>query len=244
MMTKLTTLNASLALLQENLPLFANGLLLTLQLVGTALFFGGLLALPLAALRCARHRLVYGPVWLYTYFMRGTPMLIQLLAIYYGLGQLEWMQDRWNEEHAFWLLFREPYFCACLALTLNTCAYTTEMLAGAMRSTPHGEVEAALASGMSRLTLLRRIVFPSALRRCLPAYSNEVILMLQGSAIVSAVTLVDLTGAAREVNARFYAPFEAFILVGLVYFLLTLALNWLFQRAEHRWLAHLPSRRH
>jgi arginine/ornithine transport system permease protein len=232
----------ALQLLWESLPLYGAGLLLTLELVATSLLFGGMLALPLAILRCSSQVYLSRPVWLYTYFFRSTPMLIQLMAIYYGLGQLEWMQAQWDQGNAFWLLFREPFFCAALAFTLNTCAYTTEMLAGAMRTTAHGEIEAGLALGMSRFTLLRRVVLPAAMRRCLPAYSNEVILMLQGSAIASAVTLMDLTGAARAVNSRFYAPFEAFVLVGLIYFLLSLTLAWLFRKAERKWLVHLQPR--
>jgi histidine transport system permease protein/arginine/ornithine transport system permease protein len=186
---------------------------------------------------------VYGPVAAYTWFFRGTPMLVQLLLIYYGLGQFPWMQAQWEAGNAFWLLFREPYFCALLAFALNTGAYTTEIIAGAMRNVPHGEIEAAKAVGMSRFVMLRRILLPSALRRAIPAYSNEVILMLQGSSIASAVTLVDLTGAARNVYSKHFAPFEAFVFAGLIYMALTFALVGLFQLAERRWLAHLRTER-
>jgi arginine/ornithine transport system permease protein len=234
---------ASLDLLRANLPLYGAGLLVTLELVAIALLVGGALAIPLALLRCARQRALSAPVALYTYLVRSTPMLVQLMAIYYGLGQLDWMQRQWANEQAFWLLWRDPFFCAALAFTVNTCAYTTEILAGAMRSTPHGEIEAARALGMSNALLLRRIVLPGALRRSLPAYGNEVILMLQGSSIAGAVTLIDLTGAARAVNARHFAPFEAFLFAGLCYFLLTLALSALLGQAERRWLAHLQPRR-
>lgn len=110
-------------------------------------------------------------------------------------------------------------------------------------ATPHGEVEAARAVGMSRMTLLRRIVLPSALRRAIPVYSNEVILMLQGSSIVSAITLAELTGAARDVYSNYFAPFEAFTFVGLIYLALTFCLVLLFRMAERRWLAHLQPRR-
>jgi len=137
-------------------------------------------------------------------------MLVQLLLIYYGASQWAWMRAAWEAGHPLWTWFREPYFCALLAFGLNTCAYTVEILAGSMRNTPHGELEAARAMGMSRMKALQRIVIPSALRRMIPSYSNEVILMLQGSAIASAVTLVDLTGAARNVYSRHFAPFEVF----------------------------------
>jgi histidine transport system permease protein/arginine/ornithine transport system permease protein len=149
------------------------------------------------------------------------------------------MQAQWAAGHPVWSLFREPYFCALLAFALNTCAYTIEIVAGAIRNVPHGELEAAKAVGMSRFVMVRRILLPSALRRAIPAYSNEVILMLQGSSIASAVTLVDLTGAARNIYSKHFAPFEAFVFAGLIYLVLTFALVWLFQRAEKRWLAHL-----
>jgi arginine/ornithine transport system permease protein len=117
------------------------------------------------------------------------------------------------------------------------------MLAGAIRATPHGEVEAARSFGMSWAVLMRRIVLPSALRRCLPAYSNEVIMMLHGTSLASTVTLLDLTGAARELNSRFYLPFEAFVTAALFYLALTFALVAAFRRAEARWLGHLQARR-
>lgn len=224
-------------------PEFVRGLWVTLQLVAISLVCGLAGAIPLAVLRISRNPWVSRPVWAYTYFVRGTPMLVQLLTVYYGLAQFEWMQRAWEAGNPFWLLFREPYFCALLAFSVNTCAYTIEIIAGAMRTIPHGEIEAAKAVGMDRFTMLRRIVMPSALRRAIPAYSNEVILMLQGSAIASAVTLVDITGAARNVYSRHFAPFEAFIFAGLIYLALTFALVGFFRYAERRWLAHLQPRR-
>jgi histidine transport system permease protein/arginine/ornithine transport system permease protein len=225
-----------------NLAEFAAGAWLTLHLVALSCLAGLAVAIPLAVVRVSRNPWVAGPVGVYTYFFRGTPMLVQLLLIYYGLAQFQWLQDQWQAANPFWLLFREPYFCALLAFALNTCAYTTEIVAGSIRNVPHGEIEAARAVGMSQLTLLRRIVLPSALRRAIPAYSNEVILMLQGSAIASAVTLVDITGAARNVYSRHFAPFEAFVFAGLIYLVLTFALVAAFRLAEQRWLAHLRPR--
>ncbi|BAL23886.1 ABC transporter permease [Azoarcus sp. KH32C] len=226
-----------------NLPEFWRGLWMTLQLTAIALLVGFAGAIPLAVARISKNPAVRMPVAAYTYFFRGTPMLVQLLLIYYGAAQWEWMRAAWEEGNAFWSLFREPYFCALLAFGLNTCAYTVEIVAGSMRNTPHGEIEAAKAMGMSRFKALQRIVLPSALRRMIPSYSNEVILMLQGSAIASAVTLVDLTGAARNVYSRHFAPFESFIFVGLIYLVLTFMLVGLFKFAERRWLAHLAPRK-
>lgn len=227
----------------NSLPEFARGTWLTFELVGLSLFFGLTCAIPLAVMRVSSNPWLWRPVWLYTYVTRGTPMLVQLLVVYYGFSQFSWLQERWAAGNAFWLLFREPYFCTLLAFGLNTCAYTVEIIAGSMRAVPHGEIEAARAMGMDYFTLLRRIVLPSALRRAIPVYSNEVIFMLQGSAIASAVTLVDLTGAARNVYSRHFAPFEAFIFAGLLYLLLTFAIVGLFRLAEQRWLAHLKPRK-
>ncbi len=186
-----------------SLPEFWRGLWMTVQLTGLALLFGFFVAIPLAVMRLSPNRLVSAPVAAYTYFFRGTPMLVQLLLVYYGASQWEWMRAAWEAGHPLWSLFREPYFCALFAFGLNTCAYTVEILAGSMRNTPHGELEAAKAMGMTRLKALQRIVIPSALRRMIPSYSNEVILMLQGSAIASAVTLVDPHRCGAQ---RVFAP--------------------------------------
>lgn len=225
------------------LPEFWRGLIMTIKLVSISLLIGFLFAIPLAVARVSKNKWVSMPIGAYTYFFRGTPMLVQMLLIYYGMSQWDWLRMQWDAGNTFWLLFREPYFCALLAFALNTCAYTLEMIAGSIRNTPHGEVEAAKAMGMSRTTALRRIILPSALRRVIPGYSNEVILMLQGSSIASAITLVDLTGAARNVYSRHFAPFEAFIFAGLLYLAMTFVLVGLFRLAENRWLAHLQPRK-
>ncbi|WP_174875655.1 ABC transporter permease [Vogesella oryzae] len=223
-------------------PLYLRGLGTTLQLVAIALACGMLLALPLGVIRAMEYPWLGRMVGAYTYFFRSTPMLVQLLMVYYGFGQFKWLQAQWDAENRFWLLFREPYFCACLAFSLNTAAYTAEIIAGAIRNSPVGEIEAAKAMGMSWSLRMRRIILPGAFRRMMQSYSNEVILMLQGSAIASAVTLNDLTGAGRTVYARFYAPFEAFVFTGLMYLLLTFIVLGLFKLAERKWLAHLRPR--
>ncbi len=227
----------------ENLALYWEGLVNSMVLLAASLVVGGVLAVPLAVARVSSNRVISGPVWAFTYVMRGTPLLIQVYLIYYGLGQMEYIQARWNDIWP-WTWFKEPMFCAILAFALNTCAYTAELLAGAMRDTGHGEVEAAQAMGMSRWTTLRRIVLPSAMRRSLPGYSNEVIMMLHSTSLASAVpALLDITGAARQIYADFYIPFEAFITAGAIYATLTLMLVGLFKLAERRWLAHLAPRK-
>lgn len=210
-----------------------NGLVTTVQLVFLSLVIGLIIAIPLAILRTNRHWWVSGPVWLYTYLFRGTPLLIQLYIIYYGIAQIPGIQSTF-----WWVIFREPFYPALLAFTLNTAAYTTEIFRGAIAATPQGEIEAAKAYGMSWFLRLRRIVLPSAARRAVQAYSNEVIFMLHASAIASVVTIVDLTGAARNIYSRFYAPFEAFIGVALIYMALTFLLVFAFRKLENRLLRH------
>jgi arginine/ornithine transport system permease protein len=210
-----------------------NGFVHTVQLVFLSLIIGLLCAVPLAILRTVKNPFVSGPIWLYTYLFRGTPLLIQLYIIYYGVAQIPGIQETF-----WWEIFREPFYPALLAFVLNTCAYTTEIIRGAIVATPHGELEAAKAYGMSWFLRMRRIVLPSAARRAVQAYSNEVIFMLHSSAIASVVTIVDLTGAARNIYSRFYAPFEAFIFVALIYMAMTFTLVFLFHKLENHLLRH------
>ncbi len=221
----------------ENFPRYLQGAQATAELLAISLLIGLALAIPLAVLRTLPIPWLSRPIWVYTYVFRGTPMLVQLFLIYYGLGQFEWMQ-----QSVLWPLFSSAWFCACLTFVLNTCAYTTEIIAGSIRALPYGEIEAAKALGMTRWVMLRRIVLPSALRRSLPAYSNEVIFMLHGTSLASVVTIMDLTGAAREINSTYYIPFEAFITAALFYFSFTLVLVGLFHKAEARWLKPLMPR--
>ena len=226
----------NLDVIAENLPIYLGGAWTTVQLLLISLLLGLALALPLAVLRSLGgwpSRLV----WTYTYVFRGTPMLVQLFLIYYGLAQFDAVRNS-----VVWPWLSSAWFCACLSFVLNTAAYTTEIMAGAIRALPAGEIEAAQALGMSRAVMLRRIVLPQALRRALPAYGNEAIFMLHGTSLASVVTLMDLTGAARQVNATHYLPFEAFITAAMFYLALTLVLVALFHKAEARWLKPLLPR--
>lgn len=222
----------------DSLPLYFAGLLETLRLLGISLFIGLLLAVPLALMRVSRRAAVNLPAWLYTYVIRGTPMLVQLFLIYYGLAQFAVVR-----ESVFWPWLSSASFCACLAFAINTSAYTAEIIAGSLKTTPAGEIEAARAMGMSRSLMYRRILLPSALRRALPQYSNEVIMMLQTTSLASIVTLIDITGAARAVNAQYYLPFEAYITAGAFYLCLTFILVRLFKLAERRWLGYMAPRK-
>ena len=222
----------------ENLPLYLGGVLVTLKILLISLACGLAVAIPLGLMRVSKSPWVNFPAWLYTYVIRGTPMLVQLFLIYYGLAQFEAIRESF-----LWPYFSSATFCACLAFAINTSAYSAEILAGSLKATPHGEIEAAKAMGMSRFKLYRRILLPSALRRALPQYSNEVIMMLHTTSLASIVTLIDITGAARTVSSQYYLPFEAFITAGLFYLCLTFILVRLFKLAERRWLAYLAPRK-
>jgi arginine/ornithine transport system permease protein len=221
-----------------NFPMYLGGILVTLKLLAISLTIGLALAIPLGLMRVSKQPLVNAPAWLYTYVIRGTPMLVQLFLIYYGLAQFEAVRNSF-----LWPYLSSATFCACLAFAINTSAYSAEILAGSLKSIPYGEIEAAKAMGMSRSKLYRRILLPSALRRALPQYSNEVIMMLHTTSLASIVTLIDITGAAKTINSQFYLPFEAYITAGAIYLSLTFVLVRLFKLAERRWLSYLAPRK-
>lgn len=218
------------SLIIESLPIYFEGLWTTIWLVGLALIIGICVAIPLAIARNSKNYLFMLPSWGYIYFFRGTPLLVQLYLIYYGMDQFFPVKDT---------LWENAWFCALVSFVLNTSAYTAEIVRGAINGLPKGEVEAAKAYGMGTVKIYRRIILPSALRRALPAYSNEVIFMIHGSAVAGIVTIMDLTGAARLVNSRYYAPFESFLTAGLFYMCLTFTVIWLFKGAEKRFLRYL-----
>ncbi len=239
----------------DNLNVYVEGLLITIQLTGISLLIGLGFAIPLAVFRTSSNLLITAPIRFFVYIFRGTPLIVQMYIIYYGLGQFDFVKfgfavfqegfnpDDFPEQTFIWkYFFSEAYFCALFAFTLNTCAYTIEIIRGAIESTPFGEVEAAKSVGMSRFLMLRRIILPSSLRRAFPAYGNEVIFMLHGSALASVITLMDITGAAGFINARYYAPYEAYITAGCFYLLITFTIVWSFKKVEKRIYAHLAHR--
>ena len=221
----------------DNLPLYLSGAWTTLRLLAMSLALGLLAAIPLGVMRASSRRRWWLPVACFTFVVRGTPLLVQLFLLYYGLAQFEAVRSG-----VLWPLLSSAWFCAVAAFAINTCAYTTEIVAGAIRATPAGEVDAARSVGMPWTLMVRRILLPSALRRALPAYGNEVVLMLHATSLASIVTLLDLTGAARDVNSRFFLPFPAFVTAALFYLAITFVLVALFRRAEARWTRHLRPR--
>lgn len=205
-------------LMWDSLPKLLGGVPLTLQLTGLSLAVGVLIAIVAAAARLSDNLLFRSAAWSYVFIFRGTPLLVQIFLIYYGLGQFDLVRQSF-----LWPVLREAYWCAVLALALNTGAYASEIFRGAVLSVPHGQVEAARACGMSRWLAFRRIVAPQALRQALPAYGNEVVLMVKASSLASTVTLLEITGVARRLISQTYAVFEIFIVAGAIY----LALNTL-----------------
>ncbi len=212
------------------LPSFLEGAWLTLQLVGLSVIAGLFLALPLGIARSSGVLAVRALPYAYIFFFRGTPLLVQLFLVYYGLAQFEAVR-----ESALWPYLRDPYWCAVITMTMHTAAYIAEILRGAIQNVPAGEVEAARALGMSRSQALLHIILPRAARIGLPAYSNEVILMLKASALASTITLLELTGMARKIAARTYMHEEMFLTAGLIYLVIAFVLMQGFKLLE-RWL--------
>lgn len=218
----------------DNLPLLFKGLGLTLQLLAISLVIGFILSIPLSIMAASTNPWLRIPVKTFIYIFRGTPLLIQIFIIYYGFSQFDWLR-----ESVFWVIFKQAYWCAVIAFALNTAAYTTEIFRGAILQTPKGEIEAAEACGMSRFDQYRHIILPSALRRSIPMYGNEVIFMLHATVLAGVITLVDLFGAAKIINSRHYAPFESFISAGLFYLVITFTIVFIFKLAENHFLKHL-----
>ncbi len=227
-----------LGLVWDGLPRMLHGTLETLWITALSVLIGLALAVPLSLLRVSRNPLLRWPVYAYIFYFRGTPLLIQIYLLYYGSAQFRGTL----EALGLWSFFVNSYFFAVLALTLNTAAYTAEILRGAIEAVPHGEMEAARACGMSGPLLYRRIILPKAFRLALPAYSNEVVFLFQATSLVSIITIMDLTGVARAIAARSFAIYEIYIAAGLVYLAITYAILWVFRRVEFRWSAHLRER--
>jgi len=222
-------------LIFDHLDKFLAGAAVTLEITFLALLIGGAASIPLALARSSHNLWLNLPVQCYTYFFRGTPLLVQTYLIYYGLAQFDFIRSSWLWQP----VLSQAYWCALIVFSLNTAGYTTELLRGAIENTPHGEIEAAKACGMNRFTMMRRILLPSAFRRVLPAYSNEVIFMLHGSVVLSTITLQDILGAGRWLNGRYYVAYEGFVTAMIFYMILVFFISWAFKYWEKRWLAHL-----
>ncbi len=221
-------------IVRETTPAFLGGLQITLLLLLISTASGFVLSVPLASARASRRRWLHMPVFLFTFVIRGTPLLVQLFIIYYGLAQFTAIR-----ESALWPYIRNPWFCAWLAFTLNTTAYTTEIFAGAIRSAPAGEIEAARAMGLSPWQVFRDVFWPGAWRRALPQYGNEVVQMMHATALASTVTIVEILRVARDVYTNYLVVPESFGVAAVYYLALTFILTQGFRLLERRYLRHL-----
>lgn len=213
------------------LPKLLDGALLTLELVIISCIVGFAIAIPIALMRSSQNWWVRNIPLIYTFFFRGTPLLVQLFLFYYGAAQFDAVRESF-----LWPVLREAYWCALIVFALNTGAYTAEIFRGAIQSIPHGEIEAGVAIGMTKTTLYRRIVIPRALRIAMPSYGNEIILMLKSSALAYTITLFDLTGMTRTIIARNYLAIEMYFTAGVIYLLLTFLFIQVWMRLEKRML--------
>ncbi len=220
--------------IQLVVPVLLKGLWMTLTLTATSVAIGFNIGLGLAILRGSENRWLSGFARNYSIVFRGTPLLVQIFLIYYGLGQIKFIHD----VPALWWVVSEGSRCAVLALALNTGAYSSEILRGGLVAVPAGLVEAAKACGMSRAMRFRRIEFPLAIRQALPAYGNELVLMVKGTSLASTITVLEITGYAKRLMSQTYAIFEVFAIAGVLYLALNLALIGLIRLVERRLMRH------
>ncbi|WP_275956915.1 ABC transporter permease [Sodalis ligni] len=212
------------------------GVPLTLQLAAISLLCGALLGLLIAFARLSGNRLVAAFGWIYVQVIRSTPLLVLLFLMYYGPGQFPAIRHS-----VLWPFLREPYYCALLALLINSSGYAAEIIRGGLLSVPHNEIEAARACGMSGVLLYRRIILPIAIRQALPAFSNEVIAMIKATSLVSLVTLMEITGIATDIASESYRPIPVFIAAGAIYLLINFILTRIIRAIEHGLTPHLRS---
>lgn len=209
------------ALVWESLPQIVSGVGLTLELLVLSLALGTALGILLALMRISGIGMLSWPAFFYIYVFRGTPLLVQLFIIYHGLAQFEAIRESF-----LWTFLREPFWCAIIAFSLNVAAYCAEILRGGIQGVDRGLHEAGRALGLKAHQRFLHVTAPIAIRLSLPAYGNEIISLLKGTALVSLITMYDVTGIARTIMARTFAPYEIFISAAIVY----LCLTWLIQR--------------
>ena len=215
--------------LKETVLLLLSGVPLLLQLAFFSIAAGALFAVLLALMRLSGNPMLDYAARSYVFVFRGTPLLVQIFLIYYGLGQFPEIRQSF-----LWPFLRQPYWCALLALTLNTAAYSSEIIRGGILSVPFGQIEAARACGMSRSLIFRRIIVPQGLIVALPAYGNEIILMTRSTALASVITLMEVTGIASKIIAETFRAVEVFICAGAIYLILNFAISRAIALLERR----------
>lgn len=221
-------------LIFDNWALFYGGVKITLMLMVLVFASSFVIALPLAVLRAYEVRGVRWVIHGYTRVVRGTPLLVQVYIIYYGLGQFGFIRGT-----PLWVVLSEAIYCLILGLIINNAAYLIEILRGAIREVPAGIVEACKAMGMNRAQTLLLVILPIAVRRSLPVLSNEIIFVMHATAVASTITVVDILGAGRALNGSYYVAYEGFITAALLYILISYSISWIFRGLERRFLAPL-----
>lgn len=215
-------------------PRLLDGTLMTIKLTLLGALIAAVVSPFFALIRVQTPMAVQAPLRLYISFMRGTPILAQLFLIYYGSGQFRPFLQEWG----LWGFFRDPFNCALLAFALNSTAYQTEILRGGIMGVNQGEIEAAKAVGMSRLTTLRRVVYPHAYRIAWPALGNEVILLMKASALASVVTVFDIMGRTRQVFSKTF-DFSVYLWAAVIYLCITAIFVLIWRQAERRLSRHI-----
>ena len=216
-------------LMINSFPKLLNATLITLKLLSASLFFGLFIGLLFAILRLNKDSIINKFAYGYSYVFRGTPLLVQIFIIYFGLGQIEYLRST-----ILWVILKEPYWCAIIAFALNTGAYTSEILRSAFQTIKPGYIEAGKSLGISSKIIFYKIQIPIAIRQSLPAYGNEIILMLKGTSLASTVTLMDLTGVAKYIISTTFKPIEVFIVAGSIYLFMTFLVHTTIKYLERK----------
>jgi octopine/nopaline transport system permease protein len=209
-----------LELMINSLPKLLSASLITLKLLSVSLIIGLFIGLLFAILRLNKNIFINRFAYGYSYVFRGTPLLVQIFIIYFGLGQIEYLRSTF-----LWIILKEPYWCAIIAFALNTGAYTSEILRSAFQTIKPGIIEAGKSLGISSNIIFYKIQIPIAIRQSLPAYGNEIILMMKGTSLASTVTIMDLTGVAKYIISTTFKPVEVFIVAGSIYLFMTFIIH-------------------
>ena len=209
-----------LELMINSFPKLLNAAVITLKLLSVSLIIGLFIGLFFAILRLNKNMFINKFAYGYSYIFRGTPLLVQIFIIYFGLGQIEYLRST-----ILWVILKEPYWCAIIAFALNTGAYTSEILRSAFQTIKPGIIEAGKSLGISNKVIFYKIQIPIAIRQSLPAYGNEIILMMKGTSLASTVTIMDLTGVAKYIISTTFKPIEVFIVAGGIYLFMTFIIH-------------------
>ena len=209
-----------LELMINSFPKLFNAAVITLKLLSVSLIIGLFIGLFFAILRLNKNIFINRFAYGYSYVFRGTPLLVQIFIIYFGLGQIEYLRST-----VLWVILKEPYWCAIIAFALNTGAYTSEILRSAFQTIKPGIIEAGKSLGISNKVIFYKIQIPIAIRQSLPAYGNEIILMMKGTSLASTVTIMDLTGVAKYIISTTFKPIEVFIVAGGIYLFMTFIIH-------------------